>query len=86
MDYIVGRMQGYRVMPDGCVESSDLFLKRMSGLVRLYAAIVQSEPPNPTHKNPHGLQHGWVWFARVLNSAPHPTLTASALHDFLEVK
>ena len=29
---------------DGTVESDDLFLKRMSGIVRLYAAVLVTSP------------------------------------------
>lgn len=38
------RLQGYRVSEDGSVESDDLFLKRMSGIVRLYAAVLVTSP------------------------------------------
>lgn len=64
-----------------------MFLHRIRGIVRLYAAIVSSPPPpvHHSHRHPHGLEYGWKWLARVLNMKPHPTLTAAALGDFLEV-
>ena len=74
---------GYKVGNDGQVEGEDAYLKRMSGIVRLYAAILQTS--SHPHPHPHGLEHGWAWFARVLNMEPHPTLTATALYDMLEV-
>ena len=77
-------MLGFKVGSDGQVESEDNYLKRMSGVVRLYAAILQT--PSEPHPHPHGLEHGWRWFARVLNMHPHPTLTATALYDMLEVR
>ena len=55
----------------------------MSGIVRLYAAFLQT--PTKPHPHPHGLEHGWAWLARVLNMEPHPSLTATAVYDMLEV-
>ena len=79
-----GRLLSYKVSSDGQVEGEDSYLKRMSGIVRLYAAILQT--PSEPHPHPHGLEHGWAWFARVLNMEPHPTLTATAIYDMLEVR
>ena len=55
--------------------------------MRLYAAIISSPqlPQEHSQRHPHGLEHGWMWLAHVLNTKPHPTLTAAALGDFLEV-
>ena len=81
------RLQGYKVSSKGTVESEDMFLNRMRGIVRLYAAIIQTLPlPVGTQlPHPHSLEYGWAWLARVLNMEPHPTLTATAIGDFLEV-
>ena len=43
---------------DGTVESDDLFLKRMSGIVRLYAAVLVTSPREQQgkvrkHAEPH---------------------------------
>lgn len=76
---------GYNVT-DGVLEQSNKFLKRMSGFVRLYAAILQSPLPqgiSPPH--PHGLENGWTWLARILNTDPLPDVTATVLFHFLEV-
>ena len=78
-----GRLLGYKVNRDGEVEGEDSYLRRMSGIVRLYAAIIQT--PTKPRPHPHGLEHGWAWLARVLNMEPHPSLTATALYDLLEV-
>ena len=69
------------------VETEDKFLRRMRGFVRLYAAIISSSPLpfEQLQCHPHGLDHGWAWLSRILNMEPHPTLTATALGDFLEV-
>ena len=55
--------------------------------MRLYAAIVQTPPlpVGPQLPQHHSMEYGWAWLARVLNMEPHPTLTATAIGDFLEV-
>ncbi|XP_060010194.1 mRNA export factor GLE1 isoform X3 [Lagenorhynchus albirostris] len=80
------RMLGYKVM-DCRVEQQDSFLKRMSGMIRLYAAIIQLRWPygNRQEIHPHGLNHGWRWLAQILNMEPLSDVTATLLFDFLEV-
>nr|BAE36148.1 unnamed protein product [Mus musculus] len=80
------RMLGYQVT-DSKVEQQDNFLKRMSGMIRLYAAIIQLQWPygNRQEAHPHGLNHGWRWLAQVLNMEPLSDVTATLLFDFLEV-
>lgn len=82
------RLQGYKISSTGVPETEDMFLHRMRGIVRLYAAIISSPqlPMDHTLPHPHGLEHGWAWLSRVLNMEPHPILTAAALGDFLEVR
>ncbi|XP_036116934.1 nucleoporin GLE1 isoform X1 [Molossus molossus] len=80
------RMLGYQVK-DSKVEQQDNFLKRMSGMIRLYAAIIQLRWPYGTRQeaHPHGLNHGWRWLAQILNMEPLSDVTATLLFDFLEV-
>ncbi|XP_037684907.1 nucleoporin GLE1-like [Choloepus didactylus] len=80
------RMLGYQVK-DSKVEQQDHFLKRMSGMIRLYAAIIQLQWPygNRQGAHPHGLNHGWRWLAQILNMEPLADVTATLLFDFLEV-
>ncbi|XP_051022837.1 mRNA export factor GLE1 [Acomys russatus] len=80
------RMLGYQVT-DSKVEQQDNFLKRMSGMMRLYAAIIQLQWPygNRQEAHPHGLNHGWRWLAQILNMEPLSDVTATLLFDFLEV-
>ncbi|XP_002743400.1 mRNA export factor GLE1 [Callithrix jacchus] len=80
------RMLGYQVT-DSKVEQQDNFLKRMSGMIRLYAAIIQLRWPygNLQEIHPHGLNHGWRWLAQILNMEPLSDVTATLLFDFLEV-
>ncbi|KAM9858149.1 mRNA export factor GLE1 [Aulostomus maculatus] len=80
------RILGYRVDDSG-VEGQDSFLKRMSGMIRLYAAVIQLRwpygPKDGAH--PHGLTHGWRWLAQMLNMEPLADVTSTLLFDFLEV-
>ncbi|XP_052037997.1 mRNA export factor GLE1 [Apodemus sylvaticus] len=80
------RMLGYQVT-DSKVEQQDNFLKRMSGMIRLYAAIIQLQWPYGKRQegHPHGLNHGWRWLAQILNMEPLSDVTATLLFDFLEV-
>ncbi|CAL8293928.1 unnamed protein product [Gadus morhua 'NCC'] len=80
------RILGYRVDDSG-VEGQDSFLKRMSGMIRLYAAIIQLRWPYGAKPGPgpHGLNHGWRWLAQMLNMEPLADVTATLLFDFLEV-
>ncbi|KFQ17841.1 PREDICTED: nucleoporin GLE1, partial [Merops nubicus] len=80
------RMLGYQVK-DSVVEEQNNFLKRMSGMIRLYAAIIQLRWPygDKQGPHPHGLNYGWRWLAQMLNMEPVADVTATLLFDFLEV-
>ena len=93
-------MQGYKVI-GGVLEAEDNYYKRISGIVRLYAAIIQYPVPKEIvssindavmlddviflQPHPFGPEHGWEWLANVLNSDPRGGITATALLHFLEV-
>lgn len=69
------------------VESEEKYLKKLSGIVRLYASILQSPMPPSLSKMPHpfGLHNGWTWISRIMNLEPRETVTATVIFDFLEV-
>ena len=52
------RALGYNYV-DGAVEKQDKFLRRMSGVMRLYAALMVAPPPRGEH--PHGIENAWRW-------------------------
>ena len=73
----------------GEIEQHDKFLRRMSGLSRLYAALMVSSPP-PSNliqaaAHPHGIEHAWTWLGRMVNVKPRPDITATVLHEFMAV-
>ncbi|CAN8015117.1 unnamed protein product [Ixodes persulcatus] len=79
---------GYKCSQDGCLETETQFLHRITGLVRLYAAMIQTPAP-PWHKgkpHPLGPERGWAWLAATTNATPpSPDLAATLLCTFLEV-
>lgn len=78
------RAQGYKFI-NGAVEKQDKFLKRMSGLMRLYAAVMVSSPPRSQSTHPYGIEHAWIWLTNIMNMPPHPDITATLIFDLLEV-
>jgi len=77
------RLMGYKETdgPNGTkvFETADAYSKRVEGLMLLYGAIVQVDETS----SQHGLDHGWRWLARMLNSLPADRLTAKAVISFL---
>jgi len=71
----------------GEVEKQDKYLKRLSGVARLYSALsvvhLPKASPNTTH--PHSLQRLWSWLASLTSLSPHTDVTASLLLQVLEV-
>lgn len=74
---------GYRYT-GGKVEQQPAYLKRMSGVVRLYAAVMISLPRRQ-QPHPHGLDQAWRYLAALLNLPPRNEITAAILVEFLTV-
>nr|XP_012147579.1 PREDICTED: nucleoporin GLE1 [Megachile rotundata] len=83
------KLMGYKYAEDGTVEKHDKYLKRMSGVMRLYASItITTQRRGIVKSNPHGLQSAWRWLAAILNAEPRKEvadLCATLLLDMLEV-
>lgn len=80
------KTRGYRYNEDGTIEKQDKFLKRMSGIFRLCAAIWVTKMPNSVNcAHPHGLAHAWRWMAAFINLDPEADISATLLFDFLTV-
>lgn len=77
---------GYRFTEDQ-MEPQEQYLKRLSGMQRLYSAILitkqKRELQNLAH--PHGPENGWTWFAAFINLEPLPEISATLLLEFLQV-
>ncbi|ELR15710.1 uncharacterized protein ACA1_378490 [Acanthamoeba castellanii str. Neff] len=57
----------------------ELDQQSMSGLVTLYAAFVQTEPPKGK-RHPYGLRHGCAWLVRMLHEPRHLHSISALFH------
>ncbi|CAK9316521.1 unnamed protein product [Citrullus colocynthis] len=73
---------GFREI-NGKMESVEDYLTRLEAYMKLYGAWIQTEVPGV--RNLHGLDEGWAWLARFLNSVPPNIYTAASLNAFLNV-
>jgi nucleoporin GLE1 len=71
---------GYEKGGDGKLEDPLSYYNRMSGIMMLYSAFIQSDIPN----HPHGIEHGWTWIAHLLNMPPH-SISPTILLAFLQI-
>lgn len=74
---------GYQYI-QGQIEKQDKFLKRMTGIFRLYFAILIAKPRRGQTKNPHNIKNAWRFLSSLLKLEPQMDITATALHTFLE--
>ena len=65
-------------------ENQSEYFKRMSNIVRLYAAVTISVPRHD-QLHPHGLQQAWKYLLSLLNLPPRSDITAFILVEFLTV-
>jgi nucleoporin GLE1 len=78
---------GYSIS-NGVIEDKTMFLKRMTGMTRLYAAVTVSRlPANEavSKDHPHGLGNIWRLLAATLNLEPLNDISATLLYDILSV-
>lgn len=74
---------GYREEEDGKIESKEQYLSRLESFMKLYGALVQTDIDGV--RNLHGIEEGWAWLARLLNSLPANLYTAVAVNAFLKM-
>ncbi|EDS40460.1 nucleoporin GLE1 [Culex quinquefasciatus] len=76
---------GYRFSSEGILEKQDQYLKRMTGLARLYGAVIVTNlRRGESAPHPHGLECGWKWLCNILNLAPLPDICATLITEFLQ--
>ncbi|GAB0087031.1 Nucleoporin GLE1 [Sergentomyia squamirostris] len=79
------KVLGYKIT-NGTLEPQDMYLKRMAGIARLYAAILVTIPrQGETQSHPHGLHNGWMWLCNMLNMDPLPDICATMLLEVLQI-
>ncbi|XP_058461580.1 mRNA export factor Gle1 isoform X2 [Malaya genurostris] len=77
---------GYRYSADGQLEKQDQYLKRMTGLARLYSAVVVANVRRgEATPHPHSFECGWRWMCNILNLQPLPDICATLLTEFLQI-
>lgn len=77
------KILGFRTV-DGQPEKQDMYLKRQSGIARLYAALMITngrQQDGPFH--PYGLEHAWRWLANMVDIAPLPQISATLIVEIL---
>ncbi|KAJ8936667.1 hypothetical protein NQ314_012207 [Rhamnusium bicolor] len=75
--------QGYQYN-DGQIEKQDKFLKRMTGITRLYSALLIVKSKKGQNITPLNIHHGWNWLSSLLKLEPRVDITATVIHTFLE--
>lgn len=74
---------GYKFDLLGNVESHNKYLKRMTGIIRFYAALIVT---SSKHEKPViGLGQAWIFLASTLNQHPVADITATMLVEFLNI-
>jgi len=65
---------------DGVVEKQDKYVKRMTGIIRLFASIIVTETK---HGKALGIGQAWMLIAATVNLNPQFDITAVLLHEML---
>lgn len=67
----------------GNIESHEKYLKRMTGIVRLYAVLILTS--SRYNQSVIGLSQAWIFLAGTLNQNPMADITATILVEFLSI-
>ncbi|KAH0557355.1 hypothetical protein KQX54_004581 [Cotesia glomerata] len=82
------RTLGYKII-DETVEKQGHYLNRMSGIIKLYAAIIVAKlRHNENGYHPHGLENAWRLLNAILKCKPtpeHVDALATVIRDILQV-
>ena len=79
---------GFYISDTGIIEDKTMFLKRVSGMTRMYSAVAISRLPgqeSATRDHPHGLGHIWTLLASIMNLKPVNDITATVIYEILNV-
>ncbi|XP_030245866.1 nucleoporin GLE1 isoform X2 [Drosophila navojoa] len=79
------KTMGYRITENNQLEKPDMFLKRQTGIARLYAAVIitpgrQADGPY----NCFGLEEAWRWFTHIIQLKPLPDICATMIMEMLQ--
>lgn len=84
--HLLGRYLGYKIKDDK-LETETQYLKRISGLQRLYSAVLITKVKRSQQHLPHpyGLENGWVWLTNLIMLDPHAGVCSTLLLEFLQI-
>ncbi|XP_057335471.1 mRNA export factor GLE1-like [Microplitis mediator] len=82
------RSLGYKYV-DGVIEKEEFYQNRMSGIIKLYAAIIVARlKRNENRRHPHGLENAWRLLNVLMNFKlvpEHVDPIATVIHGILQV-
>ncbi|KAH8394665.1 hypothetical protein KR222_001347, partial [Zaprionus bogoriensis] len=79
------KTMGYRLSDSNELEKPDMFLKRQTGISRLYAAVIITpgrKADGPTHC--FGLEEAWRWLTHIMLIKPLPDICATMIMEMLQ--
>lgn len=79
------KTMGYRLSDSNELEKPDMFLKRQTGIARLYAAVIITpgrKADGPMHS--FGLEEAWRWLTHIMLVKPLPDICATMIMEMLQ--
>ncbi|KAH8370769.1 hypothetical protein KR093_004909, partial [Drosophila rubida] len=79
------KTMGYRLSDSNELEKPDMFLKRQTGIARLYAAVIIT--PSRKVDGPSqcfGLEEAWRWLTHIMFVKPLPDICATMIMEMLQ--
>lgn len=78
---------GYQISAEGKVEAPDAYLKRQSGIMRLYAAVMITKPrkADQTLPHPYFIEQSWIWICHLIKLEPLPDICSTLLCELIEI-
>ncbi|KAJ1667745.1 hypothetical protein EV178_001213 [Coemansia sp. RSA 1646] len=81
------RSIGYKEKDDDELETENIYVERMAGMIALFAAIVQTTDASgvaDAQKHLLSIHLGWTWLARMVNLSPR-AISPLLVHTFLSI-
>lgn len=79
------KTMGYRITENNQLEKPDMFLKRQTGIARLFAAVIIT--PGRQADGPYnffGLEEAWGWLTHIMQLKPLPDICATMIMEMLQ--
>ncbi|XP_017126493.1 nucleoporin Gle1 [Drosophila elegans] len=76
---------GYRLSDKNELEKPDIYLKRQTGVARLYAAVIITQGRKAAGPDEcFELNEGWLWLAHMVRVKPIPDISATMIMEMLQ--